>query len=91
MAKADQALQIIISAINRHAAHGNIFAQMFSALGQHNAKRPAGNFRILEEQLVEIAHPVKQQAVRIGRLDLDKLSHHRRDAMGISLGGGGGV
>ena len=39
-----------------------------------------GDLGIVEEQLVEIAHAVEQQAVRIGRLDLEVLLHHRRDA-----------
>ena len=34
--------------------------------------------RVLEEQLVEIAHAVEQQAIRVRRLDLDELLHHRR-------------
>ena len=45
---------------------------------------------IVEEQLVEIAHPVEQQAVRIGGLDLDILLHHRRDARRrVGRGGSG--
>ena len=39
-----------------------------------------GDLGVLEEQLVEIAHPVEQQAIRIGGLDLDVLLHHRRGA-----------
>ena len=54
--------------------------EMLAALGQHDAERAGGDFGILEEQLVEIAHPVEQQAIRIGGLDLDVLLHHRRDA-----------
>src|SRR5262249_42005058 len=33
-----------------------------------------------EEQLVEVAHAVEQQRVRVRRLDLDVLLHHRRRA-----------
>ena len=50
---------------------------------------------VLEEQLVEIAHPVEQQAIRVGRLDLHVLRHHRRhtglkrrDLAGVCLGVG---
>ncbi len=60
-------------------------------LVQHDAERAAGDLRVLEEQLVEVAHPVEQQAVRIGRLDLDVLRHHRRDAAGLLHGGRGGI
>ncbi|HLJ43932.1 MAG TPA: hypothetical protein VKT12_06905, partial [Candidatus Binataceae bacterium] len=53
---------------------------MLAALGQHDAKRARRHFGIIEEQFVEVAHPVEQQAVRIGGLDLQILFHHRRDA-----------
>ena len=53
---------------------------MLAALGQHDAERARGDFGVLEEQLVEIAHPVEQQQAGIGGLDLKVLFHHRRDA-----------
>ena len=56
---------------------------MLAALGEDNAQRLAGNFRILKEQFIKIAHAVKQQAVGIRRLDLQKLGDHRR-----GIGGG---
>ena len=62
-------------------------AQMLAALGQHDAERAARDLGVLEEQLVEVAHPVEQQAVRIGGLDLDVLLHHRRDAAVSSAAG----
>jgi len=37
-----------------------------------------GDFSVLEEQFVEIAHPVEQQQPGIGGLDLEVLFHHRR-------------
>ena len=62
---------------------------MLAAFGQHDAERAGGDFGVLEEQFVEIAHPVEQQAIRIGGLDLDILLHHRRGA-GRALGGRAG-
>src|SRR5262249_36066907 len=50
--------------------------EMLAALGQHDAERAGGNFGVLEKQFVEVAHPVKQQAIRIGCFDLDILLHH---------------
>ena len=73
-------MQVFVGALDRHAAHRNIAAEMLAALGQHDAERARGRFGVIEEQLVEIAHPVEQQAVRIGRFDLDILLHHRGDA-----------
>ena len=77
VAERDQAVQIFVGALDRHAAHRDVGAQMLAALGQHDAERARGDFGVLEEQFVEIAHPVEQQAVRIGGLDLDVLLHHR--------------
>ena len=45
-------------------------------LVKHDAEVAGRYFGIVEEQFVEIAHPVEQQAIRIGRLDLDILLHH---------------
>ena len=75
----DQAMQIFVGALDRNAAHRNVAAQMLAAFGEHNAERTRGDLRVIEEQFVEIAHPVKQEAVRIGGLDLDILLHHRGD------------
>jgi hypothetical protein len=77
-AEADQFLQIVVSRMDRHAAHGNVEPHMLPAPRQRDAERPRGIDGVLEEQLVEIAHAVEQQAVRIGGLDLDELFHHRR-------------
>ena len=41
--------------------------------------------RVVEEQLVEIAHAVEQEAVRMTGLDLHELRHHGRRA---ALSGG---
>jgi len=55
----DQALQVIVGRVHRHATHGNVIFQMFAALGQGDVERAGGNFGILEKQFVEIAHPVE--------------------------------
>ena len=75
-------LQIVVGGMNRHPAHRDVIAEMFAALCQRDAKRARGDDSVVEEQLVEIAHPVEEQAIRIGRPDLDVLLHHRRDAGG---------
>ncbi len=81
-------MKILVGALDRHAAHGDVLAAMLAALGEHDAERAARHLRVTEEQLVEVAHPVEQQAVRIGGLDLDVLLHQRRDAMVFARGGG---
>ena len=80
MPERDQLLQIVVGGMDRHAAHRDVGAQMLAALGQRDAERARGDLGVVEEQLVEIAHAVEQQVIRIGRLDLEILLHHRRGA-----------
>ena len=80
MAERDELLQIVVGALHRHAAHGNILAQVLAALREHDAERARRDLRVVEKQFVEIAHAVEEQAVGIGRLDLDILRDHRRRA-----------
>ena len=67
--------------MHRHATHRDIFAQMLAAPGQRNIQRIACGNGIFKEHFVKIAHPIEQQRARIGRLDLQILRHHRRDAV----------
>ena len=73
----DQALKIFVGGMHRHAAHGDVLAEVLAALGERDAERARGDVSVLEEQLVEIAHAVEQEAVGIGRFDLQILGHHR--------------
>ena len=77
VAEPDQALQILIRPVDGHPAHGDVLAQVLAALGQHDRQRGGGDDRIVEEELVEIAHAIPEQAVGIGRLDLEVLGHGR--------------
>ncbi len=45
MALRDQAMQIVVGALHRHAAHRDIRALMLAALGQHDAERAWRRFR----------------------------------------------
>ncbi len=74
----DQPLQVIIGAMHGHAAHRDVDALVPATLGEHDSERPRGDFGILEEQLVEVAHAVEQERIRVRRLDLDILRHRRR-------------
>ena len=82
MAERDQAVEILVGAMDRHAAHRDVPAEMLAAFGEHDAERARGDLGILEEQFVEIAHPVEQETIRIGGFDLDILLHHRGGARG---------
>src|SRR5262245_19760285 len=38
MAERDQAVEIFVGAMDRHAAHGDVAAEMLAALGEHDAE-----------------------------------------------------
>ena len=71
MAERDQLLEVVLRGVDGHAAHRDVVALVLAALGEDDAERLAGDLGVLEEHLVEIAHPVEQQIARIDRLDLE--------------------
>src|SRR3974390_1872431 len=85
MAERNQAVQVLIGTLNWHAAHRDVLAEMLAALGEHDAERARTGFGVVKEHFVEVAHPVEQDAIRIGRLDLDVLLHHRSHAPCVAL------
>ena len=86
MAERDQPVQIVLGTLDRNPAHRDVAIEMLAALGEHDAERAAGDLGVLEEQFVEIPHPVEQQAIGIRRLDLQVLRHHRAGAAGVPRG-----
>ena len=92
---ADQLFQIGLGGMNRHAAHGDVLARMFAALGQGDVQGLGRLCCIREEQLVEIPHAIEQQVVGMGRLQREILRHHgggvgadlrhRRRSAGVDL------
>ena len=76
--RADQLRQIGLGRVHRHAAHRDVLALVLAALGERDVERARSEGRVLEEQLVEIAHPVKEQAIGMLALDRKVLRHHRR-------------
>ena len=84
----NQPLEVVVGGMHRHAAHGDVLAQMLAALGQRDAKRTRGDLGVLEEQLVEIAHAIEQEAVGVGRLDLQILGDHGRGERRLLLARG---
>ena len=67
-ALADQPVQVDLGAVDRHAAHRDVVTRMAAALGERNVQGRRCGERVLEEQLVEVAHPEEQQ--RVGMLTL---------------------
>ena len=71
-------MKVIVRPLHRDAAHGDVLAVVLAALGEHDAERPGRDLGVLQEQLVEITHPVEQQAIRVPGLDAEILRHHGR-------------
>src|SRR5262249_7187776 len=44
----DQTVQVFVGAVHRDAAHRDVLTEVLATLGQDDAERPAGDFRVLE-------------------------------------------
>ena len=73
----DQPREISVHGMHRHPAHRDVAAVTLAALCQGDAKRRRTGFCILEEHLVEIAHPVEKQRIRVRLFDREVLRDHR--------------
>jgi hypothetical protein len=49
--------------MDRDAAHRDVFAPVLAAFGQRDVQRLGRGDGVVEEHLVEIAHPVEQKRV----------------------------
>ena len=74
---AHQFRQVGVERDDGHAGHGNRSAGGRAALGERDVEQLRGAARVLVEHLVEVAHAVEQQHVRVLRLDAQVLLHHR--------------
>jgi hypothetical protein len=88
-ARADQFGKIGLGRVHGHAAHGDRRSAMAAAMGERDAEDGGGAGRVLEEELVEVAHAEEDEGVRLDRFRLEILRHHRRGAGGVGYGGGG--
>ena len=77
-ALADEPLEVALGAHHGHPAHGDLLPLVEAPLGERDVERVRGLPRIVEEELVEVAHPVEEKVVRVGALDFEILRHHRR-------------
>ena len=60
MAVTDELLQVMIKRMYGNAAHRNVKALVFAALGEGYAKCGSGFFGVAKEQLIKITHTVEQ-------------------------------
>jgi hypothetical protein len=80
----DQPSHVGGDGVMRHAAHGDgLAALVLRARGERDLERACGHHRVLEEELVEVAHAEEEEAVRVLRLHPVVLLHGR----GLGLGG----
>ncbi len=85
----DQLGEIGFGGVHGHARHGNGGPRVGPARREGDPKRLGRLGRVLEEQLVEVAHAEEHQRVRLAGLGLEELGHHRRSVGGYGQGGGG--
>jgi hypothetical protein len=73
--------EVRIELMVREAGHGHRVVA-FVAAGEREAQHACSGPRVVEEQLVEIAHAEEQQGIAAGALGLMILLHHRRGRTG---------
>ena len=78
----DESSKIILCGMVRHPGHGHALGP----LGQGDSEESVGRLRIRTEQLVEVAHSKKQQAVRMRRFEARELSHRGGFPLGTAIG-----
>ena len=69
LAALDEPREIALHGVERHARHHHRLAGRLAAPGQRDVEQPRGLFGVIVEQLVEVAHPVEEQSVRMVRFD----------------------
>ena len=77
LAELDQSCQVRLQRMKGHAAHLDRHPGRLAAGSQCNVEQACRLFGVFVEQLVEVAHPVKQQGVRVLGLEAQVLDHHR--------------
>ncbi len=70
--------EVDFEGVVRHPAHRRFALGAALPRGERHLQQRRGALGVLEEQLVEVAHPVEQQGVRMLRLELQIVAQHRR-------------
>src|SRR5690606_24328474 len=78
LAELDQPREIGLDRLHRHARHRDRRAVRLPALRQRDVDQLRCALRVVVEELVEIAHAIEEQHVRVLGLDRQVLPHHRR-------------
>ena len=83
LAHAHQAREIALDRVHGHAGHGDRRTVACAACGQRDVEEPGGLLRVIQEELVEVAHPVEKERLGMVGLDAQVLLHHRRVHRGV--------
>ncbi len=86
LAEAHQLGEVLVHRVIRHARHLDRRARRCAARGEREIEQPRGALRVVVEHLVEVAHAVEQQDVRVLRLQAQVLLHHGRGTGKIGRG-----
>ncbi len=78
--------QIALDGVIGHPRHRDGAASRLATFGQGDVEQLGGLSGIVIEQLVEVAHPVEQQDLRVLGLEAKVLLHHR--CVGAQIGAG---
>ena len=73
----DEAGDVAVSAVKRHAAHGRALRQTAHLAGERQIELARNGKRVVKEHLIEIAETVEQDLVLAGPFDGEILLHHR--------------
>ena len=76
-AKLDEAGKIRLKRMVGHASHLDRAAGTLATRGQRDVEQARRFLGVVKKQLVEIAHPVEKQRVRMLCLEAQVLLHHR--------------
>ena len=78
LAQAHQSREVLLDRVVRHARHRDRRAGGLAARGERDVEQARGALGVVVEELVEVAHPVEHELVRMLGLDAEVLLHHRR-------------
>ena len=59
----DETGDVLIGGVKRHTGHANRFTVGLAAAGQGDVEQTRGFDRVVKEQLIKVAHPIKEQGI----------------------------
>ena len=89
LALADELGKVGLERMHRHPGHHHWLAVGLAAHGQGDVDEAVGLASIVEEELVEVTHPVEDERIGVLRFDAQVLLHHRRVAGVVTRSGWG--